>query len=57
MGGLINMAGRQDVPMKEAMIVTGHRSVQTFLRYFQPESLQVSAAARLLSKSDPPRED
>jgi integrase len=31
----VTESGRQNVPMKEAMAMTGHRSVQTFLRYFQ----------------------
>jgi len=46
--GFVTESGRQNVPMKEAMAMTGHRSVQTFLRYFQPGSLQTSAAADLL---------
>jgi hypothetical protein len=34
--------------MKEAMALTGHRSVQAFIRYFQPGSVQRSRAANLL---------
>ena len=48
--GFVTEAGRQNVPMKEAMSLTGHRSVATFLRYFQPGSLQTSAAANLLKE-------
>lgn len=47
--GFVTESGRQNVPMKEAMALTGHRSVQTFLRYFQPGAVQVSRAANLLS--------
>jgi integrase len=47
--GFVTEAGRQNVPMKEAMAMTGHRSVQTFLRYFQTGAVQQSRAANLLS--------
>ncbi len=46
--GFVTESGRQNVPMKEALTMTGHRSVQTFLRYFQPGQMQVSRAANLL---------
>jgi integrase len=46
--GFVTEAGRQNVPMKEAMSLTGHRSVATFLRYFQTGAVQLSAAANLL---------
>lgn len=49
--GFVTESGRQNVPMKEAMAMTGHRSVQTFLRYFQTGALQTSAAADLLKGS------
>jgi integrase len=48
--GFVTESGRQNVPMKEAMSMTGHRSVQTFLRYFQTGSVQTSAAANLLKR-------
>jgi hypothetical protein len=32
-------AGRQNVPSGEAMALTGHRSVQTAVRYFQAGNL------------------
>ena len=47
--GFVTEAGRQNVPMKEAMSLTGHRSVATFLRYFQTGAVQLSAAANLLN--------
>jgi len=47
--GFVTESGRQNVSMKEAMAMTGHRSVQTFLRYFQPGRAQVSQAAHLLN--------
>jgi integrase len=49
--GFVTEAGRQNVPMKEAMSLTGHRSVATFLRYFQTGTVQLSAAANLLNDS------
>ena len=52
--GFVTESGRQNVPMKEAMAMTGHRSVQTFLRYFQPGSVQVSRAAKLLGDAPSP---
>lgn len=47
--GFITEAGRQNVPLKEAMALTGHRSVMTFLRYYQSGAVQSSRAANLLS--------
>lgn len=44
-------AGRQNVPMWEAMGMTGHRSLSAFLRYFQPGALLRSGAANLLKRS------
>jgi integrase len=38
--GYVTEAGRQNVPMKEAMTLTGHRSLATFLRYFQTGAVQ-----------------
>jgi integrase len=49
--GFVTEAGRQNVPMKEAMALTGHRSVQTFLRYFQTGVVQNTQAANLLGHS------
>jgi hypothetical protein len=46
--GFVTEAGRQEVPMKEAMAMTGHRSLAAFLRYFQSGQVQVSRAANLL---------
>ena len=46
--GFVTEAGRQAVPLKEAMALTGHRSLTTFLRYYQSGAVQSSAAADLL---------
>lgn len=51
--GFVTEAGRQNVPMKEAMDLTGHRSVPTFLRYFQSGAVQRTQAANLLGDSPP----
>lgn len=50
--GFVTEAGRQNVPMGDAMALTGHRSVPTFLRYFQSGAVQLSKAAQLLTESD-----
>ena len=34
--GYVTKAGRQNVPIREGMGLTGHRSMVTFMRYFQP---------------------
>jgi hypothetical protein len=39
--------------MKDAMALTGHRSVQTFLKYFQTGAIQHSRAADLLRTTEP----
>jgi integrase len=51
--GFMTEAGRQNVPLAEAMALTGHRSVQTALRYFQTGAVQHTRAASLLGSSIP----
>jgi hypothetical protein len=46
----VTEAGRQNVPLGETMALTGHRSVQTVMRYFQTGSVQQTRAANLLKK-------
>ncbi len=46
--GFMTEAGRQNVPLAEAMALTGHRSVQTALKYFQTGAVQQTRAANLL---------
>jgi len=46
--GFMTEAGRQNIPLAEAMALTGHRSVQTALRYFQTGAVQHTRAATLL---------
>lgn len=53
--GFMTEAGRQNVPLAEAMALTGHRSVQTALRYFQTGAVQQTRAANLLA-GPPPEE-
>lgn len=45
--GFVTEAGRQRVPLGEVMAMTGHRSAQTALRYFQPGEMQSTLAARI----------
>jgi integrase len=49
--GFMTEAGRQNVPLAEAMALTGHHSVQTALRYFQTGAVQQTRAANLLKRS------
>jgi integrase len=50
--GFVTEAGRRNIPMKEAMDLTGHLSVSVFLRYFHPGAVMASRAANILN--DPP---
>jgi integrase len=49
--GFVTEAGRQNVPLGEAMGLTGHRSMQTFLRYFRSGTVQTTKAANLMGDS------
>jgi integrase len=47
--GFVSEAGRQGISLGETMAMTGHRSVQTVMGYYQGEALSsTSRAARLL---------
>ena len=48
--GFVTEAGRQNVPLGDTMAMTGHRSIQTVMRYFQTGAVQQSQAANLLKK-------
>jgi len=48
--GFVTEAGRRGVPLGEAMALTGHRSVDVFLGYFQAGAVENSSAANLLSE-------
>lgn len=49
--GYVTEAGRQNVPMAEALALTGHRSLATFLGYFQTGVIQHTKAGNLLNDS------
>jgi integrase len=49
--GFVTEAGRQNVPLGEAMGLTGHRNAQTFLRYFKTGVVQNTQAANLMGDS------
>lgn len=49
--GYVTEAGRQNVQIREAMGLTGHRSMATFMRYFQTGAVQNTQAANLLGNS------
>jgi integrase len=51
--GFVTEAGRQNVPLGDTMAMTGHRSIQTVMRYFQTGAIGQIRAARLLG-DDPP---
>lgn len=46
--GFLTEAGRQGVPLKEAMAFSGHRDVKTAMRYVRPSEMKLSKAANLL---------
>ena len=46
--GFVTESGRQNIPIGEAMALTGHRSVQTFVGYYRRSEVANSAAARLM---------
>ncbi len=46
--GYVTESGRQNIPIGEAMALTGHRSVQTFIGYYRSGEVTNSEAARLM---------
>jgi integrase len=46
--GFVTEAGKQGLPLGDTMAMTGHRSVQTVMGYYQSGELSSSHAARLL---------
>jgi integrase len=46
--GFVTESGRQNIPIGEAMALTGHRSVQTFMGYYRSGEVSHSVAARLM---------
>lgn len=49
--GFVTEAGRRGVPLGEAMALTGHRSVDMFLGYFQAGAVENSSAANMLPET------
>ena len=50
--GFVTEAGKQGISLGETMAMTGHRSVQTVMGYYQSGELSTSRAARLLEFED-----
>jgi integrase len=50
--GFVTEAGKQGISLGETMAMTGHRSVQTVMGYYQSGELSTSRAARLLDCKD-----
>ncbi len=50
--GFVTEAGKQGLSLGETMAMTGHRSVQTVMGYFQSGELSSSRAARLLDQNE-----
>jgi integrase len=48
--GFVTEAGKRGVSLGETMAMTGHRSIQTVMTYYQSGELSVSKAARLLDE-------
>jgi len=51
--GFVTEAGRQNVPLGDTMAMTGHRSIQTVMRYFQTGAIGQTRAARLMGEDSP----
>jgi integrase len=51
--GFVTEAGRQNIPLGDTMAMTGHRSIQTVMRYFQTGAIGQTRAARLLGDDSP----
>ena len=49
-------AGRQNIPLGDTMAMTGHRSIQSVMRYFQSGAIGETRAARLLDDDPHPAE-
>jgi integrase len=49
--GFVTEAGKQGISLGETMAMTGHRSVQTVMGYYQSGELSTSRAARLMDKN------
>jgi integrase len=49
--GFVTESGRQNIPIGEAMALTGHRSVQTFISYYRSGEVSTSVAARLMESN------
>lgn len=47
--GFVTESGRQNIPIGEAMGLTGHRSVQTFIGYYRRGEASSTVAARLMN--------
>jgi integrase len=50
--GFVTEAGKQNISLGETMAMTGHRSVQTVMGYYQSGELSTSRAARLMDSND-----
>ncbi|MGH8141516.1 MAG: hypothetical protein ACREU2_03205 [Steroidobacteraceae bacterium] len=50
--GFVTEAGKQGLSLGQTMAMTGHRSVQTVMGYYQGGELSTSKAARLLEPTD-----
>ena len=44
--GFVSEAGKQKIPLGETMAMTGHRSVQTVMGYYQSGKLSTSREAK-----------
>lgn len=46
--GFVTESGWQNIPTGEAMMITGHKGVQTFVGYYRSGEIAYSVAARLM---------
>ncbi len=50
--GFVTESGRQNIPIGDAMALTGHRSVSTFIGYYRSGEVGNSSAARLMDSPE-----
>jgi len=50
--GFVTEAGKQNISLGETMAMTGHRSVQTVMGYYQSGELSTSRAARMMDTKE-----
>jgi hypothetical protein len=53
--GFVTEAGRQNIPLGDTMAMTGHRSIQTVMRYFQTGAIGQTRGCPVTGRRSPKR--